>query len=53
MLVFVCMRSDDDTGDIGDGEEYCVDDDNDAGMLVILGRQLELSALRRAGFYQR
>ena len=38
---------------VNDDEEYCVDDDNDAGTLVILGRQLELSALRRAGFYQR
>ena len=38
---------------VNDDEEYCVDDDNDAGTLVILGRQLELSVLRRDGFCQR
>merc|ERR1719209_1426205 len=37
---------------MNDDEEHCDDDDNDAGTLVILGRQLELSALRRAGFFQ-
>ena len=38
---------------MNDDEEHCDDDDNDAGTLVILGRQLELSVLRRDGFCQR